>query len=80
MQDFGTIRKRLQQGKKKGWGQGHFQGVHVVWRDMQLVFSNCKAFNSTPADASTRELTDQVSPPPHPTPSQPLWSAFLSSN
>lgn len=79
MQDFGTIRKRLQQGKKKGWGQGHFKGVHLVWRDMQLVFSNCKAFNSTPADASTRELTDQVSlPPPHSLTT--LWSAFPSSN
>lgn len=59
-QDFGTIRKRLQQAKRKGWGRGHYQGAHQVWRDMQLVFTNCKTFNSTPADEATREMTDQV--------------------
>ena len=62
MQDFGTIRKRLQQAKRKGWAQGHYRGAHQVWRDMQLVFANCKAFNSSPADEGTRQLTDQVRP------------------
>ncbi len=60
MQDFGTIRKRLQQARRRGWASGHYKGAHEVWTDMQLVFNNCVTFNSTPADQSTRDMTEKV--------------------
>ena len=60
MQDFGTIRKRLQQARRRGWASGQYKGAHEVWTDMQLVFNNCVTFNSTPADQSTRDMTEKV--------------------
>ena len=60
-QDFGTIRKRLQQARRRGWASGHYKGAHEVWVDAQLVFDNCVTFNSTPADQQTRDMTEQVS-------------------
>ena len=59
-QDFGTIRKRLQQARRRGWASGHYKGAHEVWVDAQLVFNNCVTFNSTAADQQTRDMTEKV--------------------
>ena len=43
--DLGTIKKQIEAGRELGWGNLVYSSEEDVWRDVKLVWSNCRLFN-----------------------------------
>lgn len=58
--DLGLIFKRLTQGQDSDWKNSHYQSAGQVFRDVELVWENCLAYNNRPEDAPTHEVCMEV--------------------
>jgi hypothetical protein len=60
--DLGTVLSRLpgSVGAQGGKDKGAYTSVADVLKDVRLVWANCLAYNSTPADEHTRKLCDEA--------------------
>lgn len=58
--DLGTVLARLREGEASGWQHCVYRSADGVLADVSLIWSNCDKFNSTPADAPTRQLCAEV--------------------
>lgn len=60
--DLGTVLSRLPGGvgAQAGKERGAYSSVADVLKDVRLVWANCLAYNSTPADEHTRQLCEEA--------------------
>ncbi|KAK9803241.1 hypothetical protein WJX73_008882 [Symbiochloris irregularis] len=58
--DLGTIHKRLTEGQEAGWESSFYRSAGHLFTDVSLVWENCLAYNSSPDDAPTQELCNEV--------------------